>query len=94
MADITAASQEQSDGIVQINQAITQMDDVTQQNAALVEQAAAAAADMQQQAEQLATLVGSFQLVRSVAAGVAARQPARATAARKQLSVTRLVKSA
>ena len=43
MAEITAASQEQSSGIEQVNQAITQMDEVTQQNAALVEQAAAAA---------------------------------------------------
>ena len=92
MADITAASQEQSEGIEQINQAITQMDDVTQQNAALVEQAAAAAAGMQQQAVQLATLVDSFQLVRSVAAGVAARPAARAAAPRKQLSVTSLLK--
>ncbi|OEZ69862.1 methyl-accepting chemotaxis protein III [Janthinobacterium sp. HH103] len=92
MADITAASQEQSEGIEQINQAITQMDDVTQQNAALVEQAAAAAAGMQQQAVQLATLVDSFQLVRSVAAGAAARPAARAAAPRKQLSVTSLLK--
>ena len=43
MAEITAASQEQSGGIEQVNQAITQMDQVTQQNAALVEEAAAAA---------------------------------------------------
>ena len=92
MADITAASQEQSEGIEQINQAITQMDDVTQQNAALVEQAAAAAAGMQKQAVQLATLIDSFQLVRSVAAGVAARPAARAAAPRKQLSVTSLLK--
>ena len=43
VAEISAASQEQSSGIEQVNKAITQMDEVTQQNAALVEQAAAAA---------------------------------------------------
>ncbi len=49
MAEITAASQEQATGIEQVNQAVTQMDQVTQQNAALVEEAAAAAQSMQQQ---------------------------------------------
>src|SRR5450756_2164860 len=47
MAEIAAASDEQSAGIEQVNQAIMQMDDVTQQNAALVEEAAAAAESMQ-----------------------------------------------
>ena len=84
MADITAASQEQSGGIEQINQAITQMDDVTQQNAALVEQAAAAASDMQRQAVQLALLVDSFQLVRS-AAPVARQAPVLDAAAAPRL---------
>ncbi len=63
MREITAASQEQSAGIGQVNQAITQMDEVTQQNAALVEQAAAAAESMQEQAEKLARLVSAFKLV-------------------------------
>ena len=62
MGEITAASQEQSSGIAQVNQAITQMDQVTQQNAALVEQAAAAAQALQEQASQLATLVTVFRL--------------------------------
>jgi methyl-accepting chemotaxis protein len=62
MAEITAASSEQSQGIEQINTAITQMDDVTQQNAALVEQAAAAAESMEEQAQQLAQLMGGFKL--------------------------------
>ncbi|MEG2031953.1 MAG: methyl-accepting chemotaxis protein [Janthinobacterium sp.] len=84
MADITAASQEQSGGIEQINQAITQMDEVTQQNAALVEQAAAAASDMQRQAVQLALLVDSFQLVRT-AAPVARRAPVLDAAAAPRL---------
>jgi methyl-accepting chemotaxis protein len=60
MGEITSASQEQTLGIEQINAAITQMDEVTQQNAALVEQAAAASQSMQEQAGNLATVVGFF----------------------------------
>jgi methyl-accepting chemotaxis protein len=62
MSEITAASQEQSDGIEQVNQAIGQMDEMTQQNAALVEQAAAAALSMQGQAASLAQAVSVFTL--------------------------------
>ncbi len=62
MYEISAASGEQSDGIEQVNQAITQMDDMTQQNAALVEQAAAAADLMQGQAETLKQTVEFFKL--------------------------------
>jgi methyl-accepting chemotaxis protein len=62
MAEITAASQEQSNGISQVNQAITQMDDVTQQNAALVEESAASAKSMEQQAESLVDMVQVFKL--------------------------------
>jgi methyl-accepting chemotaxis protein len=62
MGEIAAASQEQTTGIEQINQAITQMDQVTQQNAALVEEAAAAAASLQDQAGNLSKLVGVFRL--------------------------------
>ncbi len=62
MGEITAASQEQTSGIEQINQAITQMDQVTQQNAALVEEAAAAAASLQEQAGGLSKIVGMFKL--------------------------------
>jgi methyl-accepting chemotaxis protein len=60
IGEIAAASDEQRAGIEQVNQAITQMDQVTQQNAALVEQAAAAAGAMQDQAAGLAGLVGTF----------------------------------
>lgn len=56
VADITAASAEQSDGIVQVNQAIGLMDQATQQNAALVEQAAAASQSMREQAAGLVDL--------------------------------------
>ncbi|SFB10930.1 methyl-accepting chemotaxis sensory transducer with Cache sensor [Collimonas sp. OK607] len=60
IGEIATASQEQSAGIEQVNHAITQMDEVTQQNAALVEQAAAAAASLQEQAIHLAQMVGVF----------------------------------
>jgi len=62
MAEITNASQEQSDGIGQINQAVIQMDQVTQQNAALVEQAAAAAGALQNQAQAVAQAVSVFRI--------------------------------
>ena len=62
MADITSASKEQSTGIEQVNQAVTQMDEVTQQNAALVEQAAAAAASLEQQAHELVGAISIFNL--------------------------------
>jgi methyl-accepting chemotaxis protein len=62
MHDITAASQEQSVGIEEVNRAVGQMDAMTQQNAALVEQAAAAAESMQEQANHLARAVGIFKL--------------------------------
>ena len=62
MGEITAATQEQSNGIEEVNQAITQMDEMTQQNAALVEQAAAAAESMQEQAHKLAAAVAIFTL--------------------------------
>lgn len=60
------ASQEQSIGIEQVNQAVGQMDEITQQNAALVEQAAAAAESLQDQASRLSELVGHFTLTRGV----------------------------
>ncbi|MHB1676838.1 MAG: methyl-accepting chemotaxis protein [Sulfuriferula sp.] len=62
MSEITAASHEQSIGIEQVNRAISQMDETTQQNAALVEQAAAAAKSMQDQAGHLEELVYKFKL--------------------------------
>ena len=62
MGEITAASQEQTSGIEQVNQAVIQMDQVTQQNAALVEEAAAAAQSLQEQASGLARTVSAFKL--------------------------------
>jgi methyl-accepting chemotaxis protein len=62
IAEITAASAEQSAGIEQVNQAVTDMDNTTQQNAALVEEAAAASQALQDQASKLAQAVSAFKL--------------------------------
>jgi methyl-accepting chemotaxis protein len=62
IGEITAASSEQSDGIGQINTAVVQLDQMTQQNAALVEESAAAADSLKDQAHRLAEAVGSFKL--------------------------------
>ena len=62
MADISAASQEQSTGIEQVNRTVTQMDETTQQNAALVEEATAAARSMEDEARQLSDAVAVFRL--------------------------------
>jgi methyl-accepting chemotaxis protein len=62
ISEISAASNEQTGGIEQINRAVAQMDEVTQQNAALVEEAAAAAASLEQQAEQLDVAVAVFRV--------------------------------
>jgi len=65
MVEIMSASEEQATGIEQINQALTQMDQVTQQNAALVEEAAAAAESMREQTAALVDAVGVFKLEQS-----------------------------
>lgn len=62
MLEIAAASDEQSRGIVQVSQAISEMDKVTQQNASLVEEASAAAASLEEQAARLTEAVGAFRL--------------------------------
>ena len=83
MGEISAASHEQTAGIEQINQAITQMDQVTQQNAALVEEAAAAAGSLQEQAASLVQTVSVFN-IDGEPAGIRARNglaPTRALAA-------------
>ncbi len=65
MGEISMATQEQSTGIDQVNMAVGQMDTVTQQNAALVEEAAAAAASLQEQAAGLAEVVSVFRMEQS-----------------------------
>ena len=79
VAEIAAASQEQSSGIEQVNRAVMQMDEVTQQNAALVEQAAAAAEAIVEQAQGLNQLISRYRL--DAAEGGTVRAPARPTRA-------------
>ncbi|MDP3205558.1 MAG: methyl-accepting chemotaxis protein [Hydrogenophaga sp.] len=62
MGEISAASTEQSDGVAQVGNAVTQMDQATQQNAALVEESAAAASSLKTQAQQLVDAVAIFRL--------------------------------
>ena len=83
MAEVLAAGDEQSSGIQQINEAVAQMDQATQQNAALVEEAAAATAALQDQALSLQELVGVFRLDQGAAgparhAAAGAAQPGQA----------------
>ncbi|HEY0845177.1 MAG TPA: methyl-accepting chemotaxis protein [Noviherbaspirillum sp.] len=97
MHEITAASEEQRTGIEEVNHAIVQMDGVTQQNAALVEEAAASAETMQNQAAHLAQLVSVFKLdSRHAVAPISTRQltppaapPAPPTNVRKLATVQR-----
>ncbi|MGI4844092.1 MAG: methyl-accepting chemotaxis protein [Janthinobacterium lividum] len=77
MGEISSASQEQTAGIEQINMAISQMDEVTQQNASLVEEAAAAAESLQEQAGKLAGLVSVFKLGAQAPSPAAPAAPAR-----------------
>jgi methyl-accepting chemotaxis protein len=77
MHEITEASREQSAGIEQVNTAITQMDQMTQQNAALVEQAAAAAESMEEQAAELARSISAFKLDTRAALAPPSRHAAR-----------------
>jgi len=78
MGEITAAASEQADGIAQVNAAVAQLDQMTQQNAALVEESAAAASSMKDQAHRLAGVVATFK----VDSQTVARQP-KAVATRK-----------
>jgi len=79
MGEISAASLEQTGGIEQVNAAVTEIDKVTQQNAALVEEAAAAAASLDEQSEQLRAAVAVFRLTRE-GRKAAAYSPVMATA--------------
>ncbi len=87
MAEISAASQEQSAGIEQVNQTVVQMDETTQQNAALVEEATAAARAMEDQAAQLGEAVARFRLATPGLSAPAPRAIAAAPVARKPTSV-------
>ena len=92
MSGSATASQEQSAGIAQVNQAVSQMDEMTQQNAALVEQSAAASESLQDEAAKLAKLVDTFKLVRGGQSGSSSRgdKPALSHAGRAGLTLPRL----
>jgi methyl-accepting chemotaxis protein len=81
IAEITAASEEQASGIDQINSAVAQMDKATQQNAAMVEEAAAAAESLNDQARGMADLVGFFRVDAHTSAAPPARKPGKAVKA-------------
>ena len=91
VAEISSASQEQADGIVQVNQAIIDMDNMTQQNAALVEQASAAAEALHDQADSLVETVNMFRVSQQQvsAAPHSAPQPARKASAASPRAATR-----
>jgi uncharacterized phage infection (PIP) family protein YhgE len=75
VAEIAAASQEQSAGIDQVNNAVSQMDEMTQQNAALVEEASAAARAMHEQAGELSRQVNFFRFGEDATASAAVAKP-------------------
>jgi methyl-accepting chemotaxis protein-2 (aspartate sensor receptor) len=81
MAEISASSHEQSTGIEQVNQAVVQMDRMTQQNAALVEEAAAAASSLHDQTRQLKEAVSVFEISSAVLADAKFAAAAHAAAA-------------
>jgi len=81
VAEIAAASREQSSGIEQVNKAVMQMDQMTQQNAALVEQATAASQSMSDQARDLTKMMERYQVGESSSPGSSASQPAAASKA-------------
>jgi len=82
MGEISVASAEQSSGIEQIHHAISQMDQVTQQNAALVEEAASAATSLQESAAGLADRVSVFKV-----APAAVSAPAKPVTARRASAI-------
>jgi len=86
IGEISAATREQTTGIGQVSEAVMQLDKVTQQNAALVEESAAAAESLKQQAARMTEVVGVFKLDASAARAVAAPSPAPKYAASKPAS--------
>ncbi|AYL20679.1 methyl-accepting chemotaxis protein [Xanthomonas citri pv. citri] len=89
MGEISAASQEQSAGIEQVNQTVTSMDETTQQNAALVEEATAAARAMEEQAQQLTEAVALFRLSADAGAMTRTTPAVRQIAAKRPVAVNK-----
>ncbi|MDP8566992.1 chemotaxis protein, partial [Methylophilus aquaticus] len=93
ISEISAASAEQNTGIDQVNQAVTSMDETTQQNAALVEEAAAAAESLVDQANQLADVISQFKLDGRVQSGGVSASYQRAPQTSRTVSKTFTAKS-
>jgi len=89
IAELYAASEEQSSGIEQVNKAVMQLDEVTQQNAALVEEAAAASKSMDEQTLALRDLVSRFRLAETLPSAAAGLRPPQQSAPARQQSPTR-----
>ncbi len=89
MGEITAATQEQTSGIEQVNQAIAQIDEVTQQNAALVEEASAASQSMQEQASKLVQTVSAFKLAGAASSAQSNAVPASSASAARATRTVR-----
>ncbi|WP_444844534.1 methyl-accepting chemotaxis protein [Duganella caerulea] len=89
MSDIATASAEQGAGIEQVNHAVTQMDDMTQQNAALVEQTAAASASLEEQTQALVGAMDRFVLgnEEAVSGGPAPRPATRSVVKQQRLAI-------
>ncbi|MDR7342872.1 methyl-accepting chemotaxis protein-3 (ribose and galactose sensor receptor) [Pantoea alhagi] len=84
MAEIAAASDEQSRGIQQVSQAVTEMDNVTQQNAALVEEASSAAVSLEEQAARLTKAVAAFRLSQQENSAALNMKPVTSTAVKSR----------
>ncbi|HEX2009334.1 MAG TPA: methyl-accepting chemotaxis protein [Roseateles sp.] len=93
IGEITAAASEQSDGIGQVNLSVTQLDQMTQQNAALVEESAAAAESLKDQAERLALAVDKFRISNSAPIGGFAAAPAKPVATAPKPAAARPLKT-
>jgi methyl-accepting chemotaxis protein len=88
VADIAASAQEQATALHQVNSAVNQMDQVTQQNAAMVEEATAASQSLSQETDELARLVGKFQVGEADIGRGSARKPARPQALVRAMKTT------
>ena len=97
VAELAASAKEQATGLNEVNAAVNQMDQVTQQNAAMVEQATAASHGLSEEAQELARLVGQFRIGERVSAPVLRRAVPKAapkprvvtTSARKVVALPR-----
>lgn len=89
IGEITAASAEQADGIAQVNSSIGELDQMTQQNAALVEQAAAASSSMREQAHRLAQVVAAFKLSANQQGGGAGPQRQAVRSSKPSVSIAK-----